>query len=480
MSEKNPKESMEQFEIKFVKPVVGKIITGEVVEILDESRLILVNLDAPTEGRIYLEHFSEDKNIEKFSDVVKLGDKVEAQITKYVEGEVLLLSRLPLLRGEKLEQIKQTLVIGNRITGVIKEKNQGGIILKYSQYEIFVPFGNLDYAIKNDFEKFVNTKLEVVILKISERRNHLNILATRKPIIDEIRHEEQLKRQQHKEEDLTKIKAGDILDATIIRIDKHSASARITDYVIGQIRISQVSHLHVEKIEDLLQLGQVVKVKVLKKEGNRLDLSIKALIDTPYIAFQKQHNVGDTVEGVVFQKLPIGIIIEVAPGVRGLLHKSEFSWNLNDNFDTYVKIGDKLQLKIISFDLNKERISLSKKALEDNPWKNVTIKKHDITKALVEEVLENGLKVRVQGVLGDIELSELALEKGKPADYYAVGDEIEVVCIYADRRTWELKLSVKQVKEKAAQKEYKKFMNQQEEEDTSMTIGDFLDSENIK
>jgi len=257
------------------------------------------------------------------------------------------------------------------------------------------------------------------------------------------------------------------------KIEPHAATIRF-NFVVGLLRISQVSHFRIEKIEDALTLGQEVEVKVIKKEGNRLDLSMKALQKTPYEMFYQNHKVGDTVTGTVFQKLPFGIIVEVAKDVRGLLHKNEFSWNPNDNFEAYVKIGEELTLAIIQLDAKKERIALSKKALEDNPWKNVSIKRGDVVSAKVTAVSKEGVKVEVQGVEGDIQASELAVEKiNKPEDYFAVGDEVNAVVTEVNRDSWSLKLSIRRILEKAERASYEQYLEEDESE-KNPTLGDLF------
>jgi ribosomal protein S1 len=213
---------------------------------------------------------------------------------------------------------------------------------------------------------------------------------------------------------------------------------------------------------------------VIKKEGNRLDLSMKALVPTPYESFYETHKVGDTVTGAVFQKLPFGIIVEVAKDVRGLLHKNEFSWNPNDNFEAFVKIGDELTLSIIQMDPKKERIALSKKALEDNPWKNFTGKRGDVVTAKVTNVTKDGVEVEVQGATGFIHVSELSNERiGKPEDYFAVGDEVKAVITDANRDQWQLKLSIKRILEQQERASYEQYLEDDQEAETT-TIGDLF------
>jgi len=139
-----------------------------------------------------------------------------------------------------------------------------------------------------------------------------------------------------------------------------------------------------------------------------------------------------------------------------------------------VKIGEELTLAIIQLDAKKERIALSKKALEDNPWKNVSIKRGDVVSAKVTAVSKEGVKVEVQGVEGDIQASELAVEKiNKPEDYFAVGDEVNAVVTEVNRDSWSLKLSIRRILEKAERASYEQYLEEDESE-KNPTLGDLF------
>ena len=158
-------------------------------------------------------------------------------------------------------------------------------------------------------------------------------------------------------------------------------------HITGRLRISQISHTRIENIKDVLKVGDEVEVKVIKK-AKGLDLSMKALIPTPIETFIANNKIGDTVVGEVVQKLPFGIILELDEKVRGLLHRSEFSWNPDDNFQSYVKIGDKVETKITSLDAAKNKISLSRRLLLDNPWENVSFERGELVEAKVLKLMQ--------------------------------------------------------------------------------------------
>lgn len=479
LKEKNGSQfdEMSMDDINFNVPRQGQRVSARVIAVEDD--LIYLDLNAQTEGRIYLNEFTK-KPVKSFHELgIKVGDTVNAEIKKVQDDPALiLLSRLSLLQEEHFEELEEALKEEKIITARVKDSNKGGLVLQYYAYELFLPRSLLDHEFFEKKEELVGTELEVIISEIKPgrgRRARPNIIASRKPIFEAARQAAYEERLELRQEELDKINTGDVLTGTVEKLEPHAASIKF-DHVIGLLRISQVSHYRIEKLEDVLALGEEVKVKVIKKEGNRLDLSVKALLPTPFEEFVQTHKVGDTVTGKVFQKLPFGLRIEVARDVIGLLHKSEYSWNPNDNFDAFVTHGDEVELVIIQIDKKRERINLSKKSLEENPWRNVTLKRFEVTNVKIVEFKEEHVVVEAQGVEAIIKNDELGLEKGRPEEYYAVDDVLEAVVTRIDRRQWALELSVKQVKEIAARQEYQKHIEDQDDEG-GFTIGDIIDSE---
>src|SRR5690606_31575041 len=152
-------------------------------------------------------------------------------------------------------------------------------------------------------------------------KNRPKIIATRKPIFESIRQQQQEERQALRMAELESIQTGSILEGVVESFESHAAFVRF-EHVSGMLRISQVSHHRVDKIEDELTKGQTVRVKVIKKEVNRLIFSIKVLLQTPYESYFDAHKVGETVKVTVVSILPFGVLVELARDVKGLLHKN--------------------------------------------------------------------------------------------------------------------------------------------------------------
>ena len=456
-------------EFKMLK--VGQIVEGNVIKV--EENTIYIDLQYTTEGKIHLDNYDKPAPL-TFFGLVKEGQKVRARIQKITdEPAQILLSRLPLLIEEKFEKIQALVTSGEIVKAKVRQILEKGLVLSYMENEVFLPYSLLDFELVKDKESLKGKTLDIQIIEATEKGRSRRIVGSRKAIFEKERQEAYEVRLQSRQLELDKINTGDVIKGIVDKIEPHAATIRF-DHVVGLLRISQVSHYRIDKIEDVLSLNQEINVKVIKKEGNRLDLSIKALEKTPYEAFYDEHKIGSQVTGTVFQKLPFGIIVEVAKDVRGLLHKNEFSWNPNDNFENYVKIGDPITLSIIQLEPKKERIALSKKSLEDNPWKNVTVKRGDIVKAKVTAVSKEGLKVAVQGVEGEIPFNELSNEKiGKPEDYFAAGDEVQAIIIEVSKDTWVLKLSIRRVLEKAERASYEQYL-ENDDKNQNQTIGDLF------
>ena len=456
-------------ELKFLRQ--GSIVEGTVIKI--ESNTIYLDIQAQTEGKIHLDNYDKPAP-DTFEGLVQVGQKIKARVQKITDDPAqILLSRLPLLVEEKFEKIQALAESGETVKAKVRQVLEKGLILSYMENEVFLPYSLLDFELVKDKDSLKGKTLEIQIIEATSKGRNKRIVASRKAIFERERQEAYEQRLQARQDELETINTGDVIKGVVDKIEAHAATIRF-DHVVGLLRISQVSHFRIEKIENVLTLGQEVEVKVIKKEGNRLDLSMKALQKTPYEVFYETHKVGDTVTGTVFQKLPFGIIVEVAKDVRGLLHKNEFSWNPNDNFESYVKIGDEVTLSIIQLDLKKERIALSKKALEDNPWKNVSLRRGEVVSAKIIEVSKEGVKVEVQGAEGEIAASELAVEKiNKPEDYFAVGDVVNAVVTEVSKDAWTLKLSIRRILEQAEREQYEQYL-EDDEKDQNPTLGDLF------
>jgi small subunit ribosomal protein S1 len=447
--------SMENFDFEMPKELrVRDVVEGEVVQIEDNT--IYLDVKQFTEAVMHLDHFTNDKNVTSFKGLVKIGYKIKCQVTKITE-EHIFVSRLNQLSEENYKAVIEASSTGKRVKVTVKKDVNKGFMVDYNGNQVFMPASLAGADTK------VGDKFEVIILP-SEDENKKPI-ASRKAVLD-------IEYKEAKEKELAAVNVDDVVEANVAKVEKYGAFLRF-GMVQGLLRAKDYSHKFVD-IQKEIKVGDTLKVKVIKKdENNKIEFSRKALIDTPYQAFVKEHKVSDKIVGKVVEKTGFGLILEIAPDLRGLLHKSEYSHNPNDNLASVLKIGDTVEVAIIGLTDAKEKVSLSRKALMDNPWERVDAKVGDVVDVKVTEVTESGLKVEAIGVDGFVPASEAVLEKKNDLSaYYQPGDCAKAIITDINPKEWRLKLSIKKHQENESRKDFEKYLN--EDESVNSNLGEMF------
>ena len=443
--------NMDDLDLNFKRPRKGDVVEGEVVSIRDDNT-IYVDIQSFTEGTMHLDHYTNDKNVTSFKGLVKVGDKITCTVTKVTEDNVYL-SRLNQINEEGFKKVIDAKNDGTLLTVKVTDSIENkGFRCAFEGAKLFLPKSQATASVE------VGKEIEVKVIDFDEKKKSA-IVSRREVENDEY--------QNNRNAEYDTINEGDVLKGTIIRVEKYGALVKF-NYLTGLLRTVQVSHKFID-IEKELNVGDEIEVKVIKKENGKIELSRKALLDTPFASYIKDHKVSDTVKGKVTEKLPYGLLVQLADNVKGLLHRNEYSHNPNDNFNNCVKINDEIEVSIIDINEAKERISLSRKPLLDNPWERVDGKVGDIVEVKISEINEKGLKVEALGVDGFVPMSEASIEKANLNDLYQVGDKAKAVITEIKPKEWRLKLSIKKVLEAEAKAEYEKHLTTEED---SATIGD--------
>ena len=433
---------------------VGEKLEGVVISIADDNTIML-DIQNFTEGTMHLDHYTKDKSVNSFRDLVKVGDVIKCEVAKVTE-EHIYLSRLNQINEENFNKLTKVLEDGSNIVvtvkGLVKDK---GYNCEYQGNRIFMPLSQVNDTLKN------GDKIEVRILRINEKNREA--VVSRRVIEQEIY-------QENKAKELDSINVGDVLTGTVAKVEKFGAFISF-GYNHGLLKANQVAHTFVDITKEV-KVGDKIEVKVISKENGKIALSRKALLKTPFELFCEEHKVGQTITGKVVNKLPFGLLLEVAPNIKGLLHASEYSHNPNDNFNNHVVIGDNVEVAILNITAKGEKVALSRKALMDNPWARVTAQYGDLVDYKVLEVNEKGLKVEACGVEGIVPASEAVKEiKGASIDaYFAVGDTGKAYIIDIKPQEWFLKLSIRKVLVEEERKSFEKYL--EEDKTENVTLGD--------
>lgn len=433
---------------------VGDVVEGTVISIQGDNTIYL-DIHNFTEGTMHLDHYTKDKNVTSFKGLVHVGDVIRCEVAK-VNEESIYLSRLNQIVEESFKKVLDAYNDGKDIDVEVNGEVQGkGYTVLFEGNQLFMPKSQSPDGVK------IGDKFAVRILELDDKKRRG--VVSRRAIEQEIY-------QENKSKEYDSINVGDVLTGKIIKVEKYGAIVKF-NYVAGLLKTNQVSHYFIN-IENELHVGDEIEVKVTSKENGKLELSHKALLKTPFEEYVESHKVSDKVKGKVVNKLGFGLLIELAKDVKGLLHSSEYSHNPNDNFDSYVKIGDEIEVAIIAINKKDEKISLSRKALLDNPWSKVEAKVGDLVDVKITDVNEKGLAVSTCGVDGIVPLSEAVVEL-KNADltsYYSVGDEAKAYITELNLREWRMKLSIRKYLLEEERKSYEKYLSADETKAT--TLGD--------
>lgn len=421
--------AMENFSL----PSVNDIIEGEVVRVTNQE--VTVDIHGATEGTIYLGELTLEK-VDSAKDVVKVGEKIKAMIKK-VDDEQILLSRRALLEYQCFQDLKSAFEKGEVLEAKVQRVVKGGLIVNIGM-EAFMPANMIDVEYVSDLDKYVGQTLPVRIVEFNARNKKIKV--SRKVVIAE-----QLK--VAREDQFSTLAVGEVVEGKVVRIEKYGAFIRF-GALEGLVHISEISHLPVEKVEDVLAIDQVVKAKVIKIEGSKLQLSIKSVLPTPFEEFVSTHQEGDVVEGEVVRLMDFGAFVEVAKGVEGLVHLSELSWDHKAKLEDVVSEGKTVSVRILSVDHKNKRLGLSIKKVEQDPWVAFGYKVGDVIKGQVTNMTDLGAFIKVAPYIeGLCHYTETSWNPNVKLDsLVSIGDEVEVKIISLDAKKHRLGLSLRQVK----------------------------------
>jgi small subunit ribosomal protein S1 len=259
---------------------------------------------------------------------------------------------------------------------------------------------------------------------------------------------------------LASVSEGQVLDGIVLRITNFGAFVDIGG-IDGLLHIGELAWYKVKKVEDLLYVGQRIKVQVIKvdKAGGKISLSIKNLIANPWDSVTERFPVGLVIKGKVASIMDYGVFVELDPGVEGLLHCSEYAWNDSEAaLKREVKKGQDIEVKIISVDKENKKIALSVKQTLSNPWDEAFRHYAPVTvvKVTVQRLVPFGAFVKLpEGIEGLVHISDFSWTKkiNHPEAVLKKGDEVEVVVVEVNPQKEKISLSLKHV----TQDPYKKY-----------------------
>ena len=424
-----------------------QVIEGTVVRMTDREAIIDIN--SKSEGVISLNEFRYNPNL-------KVGDKVEVKVDRLEDstGQLVLSHRKArvIKAWERVIKAHETQEI---VTGFVKCRTKGGMIVDVFGIEAFLPGSQIDVKPIRDYDQYVEKNMEFKVVKINHEFK--NVVVSHKALIE-------ADLAEQKKEIISQLEKGQVLEGVVKNITSYGVFVDLGG-VDGLIHITDLSWSRINHPNEIVELDQKLNVVILDfdDDKSRIQLGLKQLQKHPWEALDPDLKVGDKVKGKVTIIADYGAFIEVSPGVEGLIHVSEMSWSTHlRSAQDFVNVGDEIEAVILTLDREERKMSLGIKQLHPDPWTDIT-KKYPVGsrhKGIVRNYTNFGVFVELEeGIDGLIYISDLSWTKKikHPSEFVKVGDEIEVEVLELDPEARKLNLGHKQTQENPWDKYEEKY-----------------------
>ncbi|WP_353419078.1 30S ribosomal protein S1 [Staphylococcus delphini] len=371
----------------------GDKITGEVQQIEDKHVIVHVN-GGKYNGIIPISQLST-YHVENANEVVKVGDEIGAYVTKIEVDEEnetgsYILSKRKLEEEQSYAYLQEKLDNNETIEAKVTEVVKGGLVVDVGQRG-FIPASLISTDYIEDFSDYEGRVLELKVEELEPEKNR--VILSRKAVEAE-------ENEKKKAELLQSIKAGDVIEGKVARLTNFGAFIDLGG-VDGLVHVSELSHEHVKSPEEVVSIGDTVKVKVrsVEQDSERVSLSIKDTLPSPFETIQEKYSEGDIVEGKVMRLASFGAFVEIGSGLQGLVHISEISHKHIGTPGEVLEPGQTVQVKILGINPEEERISLSIKAA--NPEEETEEASEETTQHYTQLADENENNPTLGDVFGD-------------------------------------------------------------------------------
>ena len=433
-----PREEIaEAYDKTLSNVAVGEVVEGTVTGI--SKREVIVNIGYKSEGIVPISEF-------RYNPDLQVGDKVEVYVESAEDRSgQLSLSHKKARQLKSWDRVNEALEKDEIIKGYIKCRTKGGMIVDVFGIEAFLPGSQIDVKPIRDYDMYVDKTMEFKVVKINQEFR--NVVVSHKALI-----EAELEAQ--KQVIMSKLEKGQILEGTVKNITSYGVFVDLGG-VDGLIHITDLSWGRVNHPEEIVQLDQKIQVVILDfdDQKKRIALGLKQLSAHPWEALDQNLKVGDRIAGRVVVMADYGAFVEIAPGVEGLIHVSEMSWNQHlRSAQEFMKVGDEVEAVILTLDRDERKMSLGIKQLTPDPWEGIEAKYPVGTRTMarVHNFTNFGVFVEIEeGIDGLIHISDLSWTKKvkHPGEFTQIGAPIEVVVLEIDKDNRRLSLGHKQLEE---------------------------------
>ncbi|MBE5950318.1 MAG: bifunctional 4-hydroxy-3-methylbut-2-enyl diphosphate reductase/30S ribosomal protein S1 [Lachnospiraceae bacterium] len=330
----------------------GEVVEGTVIRVKEDE--IVLNIGYKADGIITRSEYTNTPNVD-LTTIVKEGDKMQAKVLKVNDGEgqvLLTYKRLAAEKGSK--RLEEAFNNKEVLTATVSAVLDGGLSVVVDETRVFIPASLVSDSYEKDLSKYKDQEIEFVISEFNPKRRR--IIGDRKQLLV-------AKKAELQKELFAKIQVGDVVEGTVKNVTDFGVFIDLGG-VDGLLHISEMSWGRVENPKKNFKAGDAVRAFIKDIAGEKIALSLKFADQNPWANAETDFAVGNVVTGKVARMTDFGAFVELVPGVDALLHVSQISRNHVEKPADVLKVGQEITAKIVDFNIEDKKISLSVKALE--------------------------------------------------------------------------------------------------------------------
>jgi small subunit ribosomal protein S1 len=418
---------------------VGEIVQGQVLKITDTE--VVVDVGLKCEAQVLRNEFlTLDGHLR-----ISPGDTVDLWIESYDEASgTATVSYQKALRRKTWDGVERAFQDQSNITCRVVDRIKGGLIVDIG-VPAFLPASHADVRVHANLDELKGQEFPCKVIKVNRKKN--NVVVSRKASI-----EDELNRRK-----------VELAERLVEGAEVVGKVKNLTDYGVfvdlggidGLLHITDLSWGRIGHPSEVVQVGQEIRVKVLKHdpERGRISLGLKQLTPDPWERVAATYHAGDRVTGRVVSLADYGAFVELEPGVEGLIHISEMSWSKRLRHPSKIlNLEERVEVGVLDVDPVKRRISLSLKTTLPDPWTLVgdRFAVGSLVHGRVRNLTEFGAFVEIEdGVDGLIHISNISWNKSvkHPSEVLKKGQTVDAVVLALDPANRRLALGLKQLEE---------------------------------
>src|SRR5881394_3872724 len=426
---------MQEYDEKQEAAASHEVIEVKVVAYTEHG--VVVDLGGKTEGLIPAAEFT-DTEIPR----PEPNSTIEVQRTGEHKDGFTILSYLKVLRRRTWEKIEAAFKARETITGKVVDRIKGGVVVDIG-VRAFLPGSQYDLRPAQNLDNLTGTEIQVRITKLNRRRG--NVVVSRRALLEEELHAKRAALMETLSE-------GQIVHGHVKNVTEYGAFVDLGG-IDGLLHLTDLSWGRVKHPSDVVKPEQEVDVIILKfdKEKQRVSLGLKQLAADPWVGAAEKYPAGGKVKGKVVGVVDYGVFVELEPGIEGLVHVSEMSWNKKVSHPSKIaKVGDVVDVVVLDIKPSDRRVSLGMKQAQPDPWL-LTAQKYPVGTVItgkVRNIAEFGAFVEIEdGFDGLVHVGDVSWtgRVKNPHEVFKKGEPVTAKVLKIDAENRRVSLGIKQV-----------------------------------